>query len=106
MFHVPVVPYAAQVAEYSCDGIFGSEQIHSLYIECLFSTCGYEVYFTTSEDADRHLESLRNKVVKDDILHHFLDTATQIKPAKQVAQAVIRKIVFIVLLNHRSREYS
>ena len=37
-------------------------------------------------------------MMKDDILHYFLNAAAQVEPTKQVTQAVVCKIVFIVLL--------
>ena len=93
-----IVAYALQVAKFAGYRFVRAQQVDGLYIEPLLAACGYEVNFSVAEYAYSHLEPLGDEVVVDDVFHHFLDTAAQVESAEQVAQAMVGKVVFVVLL--------
>ena len=73
-----IVAYGLQVAELSCHGLFRAEQVNGLHVELAFISHGYEVHLSIPENTYCNLEPLCNQVV-DDIFHHLLDAAKNIK---------------------------
>ena len=74
-----IVAYGLQVAELPRYGLFRAEQVNGLHVEPALISHSHEVHFPISEDTYCNLEPLCNQVVVDDIFHHLLDAAKNIK---------------------------
>jgi hypothetical protein len=92
-----VILNSLKVAELASDSLIRTEEVSGLDVNGSISPTRDKVYLGGAEDANRNPETLHYKVMIDYVLNNLLNATAEVKTTEQIAQAVVGKIVLVIL---------